>query len=86
MNSNTLDSDQDSKKASPKATIQLIWGLALVLAGVGVFFRTSEVMPRVAEIEYFTSVLAYIRFCFYLLGFLLIGGGSQKIYKHYKKR
>ena len=64
-----------------KNTIQFIWGGLLILAGIGVFFRIPQVMPQIEKIEYFSS--AFVRFCFYLLGILLIGGGAKKIYVYY---
>lgn len=68
-----------------KAIIQIVWGVLLVLAGVGVFIRVHQVMPRIQQIEYFSSATLFIRFCFYLLGILLIGGGSKKLYHNYHK-
>ncbi len=68
-----------------KIHLQLIWGALLVLAGVGVFFRIPQVMPQIRTIETFASIIGFIYFCFYLLGFLLILGGGQKIYKNLKK-
>jgi hypothetical protein len=67
-----------------KIYLQLIWGVLLILAGVGVFYRIPQVMPKVKAIEYFASVIGFIYFCFYLLGFLLILGGVKKIYTNYK--
>ena len=66
--------------AEKKNTRQLIWGALLVMAGIGVFFRIPQVMPRIAQIEYFSSATVFIRFCFYLIGILLIGGGGRKIF------
>ena len=66
-----------------KNYIQLIWGILLVLAGLGVFYRIPQVMPKVKSIEYFSSVIGFIYFCFYFLGFLLILGGGKKIYRHF---
>jgi hypothetical protein len=63
----------------------MVWGVLLVLAGIGVFFRVPQVMPQVKTIEYFAGISGFVYFCFYLIGFLLILGGSQKIYKHYRK-
>jgi len=68
-----------------RATIQFIWGIILVLAGIGVFYRIPQVMPRIEKIEQFSSVMFFIRFCFYLLGILLIGGGLKKVYHNYGK-
>ncbi len=63
---------------------QIIWGGILFIAGVGVFFRIPQVMPRLAEIGSFSSATVFIRFCFYLIGCMLIGGGIMKICKNYK--
>lgn len=68
-----------------KIHFQLIWGALLVLAGVGVFFRIPQVMPQIKTIETFASIIGFIYFCFYLLGFLLILGGAKKIYANLKK-
>jgi len=67
-----------------KTVIQIVWGIALVLAGIGVFFRIPQVMPRIEQIEQFSSIMFFIRFCFYFLGVLLIGGGAKKIYDNYR--
>jgi len=68
-----------------KISIQLVWGIALVLAGIGVFIRIPQVMPQIETIEHFSSVIFVIRFCFYLLGILLIVGGAKKIYDYSQK-
>jgi hypothetical protein len=66
-----------------KETIQFVWGVLLVLAGIGVFYRIPQVMPQIEKIEQFSSVMFFIRFCFYFLGVLLIGGGLKKVYNYY---
>lgn len=63
----------------------MIWGVLLVIAGVGVFFRIPQVMPEIKKIEYFSSAIFFIQFCFYLMGILLIGGGVKKIYHHFSR-
>jgi hypothetical protein len=80
-----LNKNVDDSKGRNKITIQMIWGIALALAGIGVFYRIPQVMPKIEQIEYFSSVMFFVRFCFYLLGVLLIGGGSKKIYDNYLK-
>jgi hypothetical protein len=67
-----------------KIYFQIVWGILLVLAGVGVYFRIPQVMPKIKTIEYFASVIGFVYFCFYLLGFLLILGGTKKIFANYK--
>jgi uncharacterized membrane protein HdeD (DUF308 family) len=68
-----------------KSTLQLIWGILLLIAGVGVFFRIPQVMPEIKKIEHFGPYMVFIYFCFYLLGILLIVGGGRKVY-HYIKQ
>lgn len=68
-----------------KTTIQLAWGIALILAGIGVFYRIPQVMLRIEKIGQFSSVMFFIRFCFYFMGVLLIGGGIKKVYNNYGK-
>lgn len=70
--------------AKNKTVVQIVWGIALVLVGIGVFFRIPQVMPRIEQIEQFSSIMFFIRFCFYFLGVLLIGGGVKKIYDNYR--
>jgi hypothetical protein len=68
--------------AQPKNKIQLIWGVALLVVGIAVFFRVSQVMPQIAEIPQFSSVLIFIRISFYIIGFVLVGGGVRKIWAY----
>jgi Ni,Fe-hydrogenase I cytochrome b subunit len=80
-----MNNSQKDTKGKNKPVIQVIYGIALTLAGIGVFYRIPQVMPRVEQIEQFSSMMGFIRFCFYLLGVLLIGGGLKKIYENYRK-
>jgi hypothetical protein len=73
-----------SVMAHRTTTGQLIWGIALILAGVGVFIRIPQVMPRIAQIESFANIAFFIRFCFYFMGLILIGGGLKKVYGHFR--
>jgi len=68
-----------------KIVTKIVWGVILTLAGIGVFFRIPQVMPKIEKIEYFSSFMYYIQFCFYLLGILLIWGGVKRIYENYRK-
>jgi steroid 5-alpha reductase family enzyme len=69
-----------------QSKIQVIWGFALVLAGIGVFIRVPQVMPRVESIVHFAQAGWMIRFCFYLIGVLLIGGGLRKLHTHIPRK
>ncbi|RPH50205.1 MAG: hypothetical protein EHM85_11295 [Desulfobacteraceae bacterium] len=68
-----------------KTTIQLVWGIALIFAGIGVFYRIPTAMLRIETIGQFSSAKFFIRFCFYFMGVLLIGGGIKKVYNNYRK-
>ncbi len=68
-----------------KKKFQFIWGILLLLVGIGVFFRIPQIIPEIKKIEHFASILFFIYFCFYLVGILLIVGGGRKIYNHFKK-
>jgi cobalamin biosynthesis protein CobD/CbiB len=72
-------------KDKPKSSVQLIWGILLLFAGIGVFFRIPQVMPAIKKIEHFAPYMVYIYFCFYLLGVLLIVGGGKKVYRYIKQ-
>lgn len=67
-------------------TVQLIWGIALVLMGIGVLFRIPQVMPQIQTIGYFAPASPFIRFCFYFMALILIGGGLKKLFAHFSRR
>ena len=71
--------------ADKKNTLQLIWGVLLVLAGIGLFFRIPQLMPGIKNIEQFAPFIYFIYFCFYLLAILLIAGGGRKVYTYLKR-
>jgi uncharacterized membrane protein HdeD (DUF308 family) len=68
-----------------KSTLHLIWGILLLIAGVGVFFRIPQLMPEIKKIEHFGPYIIFIYFCFYLMGILLIVGGGKKVYGYIKQ-
>lgn len=65
--------------------LQLIYGIALLLAGLGVLYRIPQVMPKIESFEQFSSAMWFIRFCFYFMGIILIGGGAKKISSYFKE-
>jgi hypothetical protein len=67
-----------------KSTIQFVWGILLLIAGIGVFFRIPQIMPEIKKIEHFAPYIFFIYFCFYLVGILLVVGGGRKVYKYLK--
>lgn len=71
--------------ADKKNKLQLIWGILLLLAGIGVFFRIPQLMPQIKEIKHFAPHMVFIYFSFYLIGILLVVGGAKKVY-HYLKQ
>ncbi len=64
---------------------QFIWGVALVVMGISVFFRIPQVMPKIVSIEYFSSGFAkvFTGFSLYLMAIVLLGSGLIKIARHY---
>jgi len=66
--------------------IQIVWGAALLLAGIGVFYRIPGVMPMISEFEKDPFKTGFIKFSFYIVGVILIGGGIKKIIAFYKQR
>lgn len=71
-------------QANKKSNIQLIWGIALILVGLAVFFRIPQVMPELAKIQQFAGTVGFIRICLYLMGIILIGGGIKKLVCYYQ--
>lgn len=63
--------------------LQLIWGGLLFAAGLGMFIRIPQVMPRIEQMGQFAAISPFIRFCLYLIGVMLIGGGGKKLYTNY---
>jgi len=68
-----------------KPKLQLVWGVLLVLAGVGMFFRMPQVMPQIRQIDYFAAVIPFIYFCMYFVAVFLIAGGARKLYLNIKR-
>ena len=66
----------------PKNAVQLIWGIALVLMGIGVIFRIPVVIEKMTTTGGLTSGLYFLRFCFYLIAIILMGGGIKKITRY----
>jgi hypothetical protein len=66
-------------------TLQLIWGLLLVLMGMALIFRSPQVMERIVQIEYYAPISWLIRIILYFIAVILIGGGSKKIWAIFKK-
>ncbi len=71
--------------ADKKNKLQFIWGILLLVAGIGVFFRIPQIMPEIKKIEHFSPYMFFIYFCFYLIGILLIVGGGRKVYTYLKQ-
>jgi hypothetical protein len=67
------------------AQFQLVWGLLLVIAGIGLLFRIPQVMPQIRQIEYFSGVIPFIYFCMYFIALFLIAGGVRKLYLNSQK-
>jgi hypothetical protein len=72
-------------KTSAKSQLQLIWGVMLVLAGIGVIYRIPQVIPQLKQIEQYAAAIGFIYFCAYFVAVALIVGGGRKIYRYWKE-
>lgn len=67
---------------SDKSKLQMVWGVLLIVAGVGMLFRIPQVMPQIRQIQSLDAALPFIYFCFYFMAVILIGGGARKLYAY----
>ncbi|MCK5541567.1 MAG: hypothetical protein KAI40_02660 [Desulfobacterales bacterium] len=63
-----------------KKQFQIVYGIVLIVVGIGVFFKIPYVMPKVVAINYFAHATLVIEFSFYFLGGLIILAGAKKIF------
>lgn len=63
---------------SQKKHLQLLWGIALMAVGVAVFFKTSQVIPKIQGLNKTSATI-----CIYLMGVILLGGGLKKILHYF---
>ena len=69
-----------------KRTFTFYYGIVLIAVGIGVFFRIPQVMPELETIDFFRNKIGIVKFCFYILGTLLILAGGIRVKKNYKSR
>ncbi|WP_299980633.1 hypothetical protein [Desulfobacula sp.] len=67
-----------------KKNFGFYYGIILVAVGLGIFYRTPQVMLQVESIEFFKQTPFLVRSTLYILGGLLILAGGIRIYKNYK--
>jgi hypothetical protein len=66
-----------------KALVQIVWGGLLTSMGLSVFFIIiPDIMDGVKRIGNFSP--GFTRFCFFLIGAMLVGGGIRKIIQNYR--
>ena len=80
MDSRKAENKHNHQKSENTKMIQLIWGVALVLMGIGVFFRIPHVIAKISGSDQTTLDQFFIRFSLYLMAVLLFGGGVKKLY------
>lgn len=64
---------------------QFVYGIILILVGLGVFYRIPQVMQKIQSFKQFSEAIWFVRFCFYFMGIVLIGGGLKKIWGTFKE-
>ena len=67
-----------------KQRFTFYYGIVLIAVGIGVFFRIPQVMPELETIEFFTNKIGIVKFCFYVLGSLLVLAGGIRVKNNYK--
>jgi len=67
-----------------KKSFRFYYGIILVAAGLGVFYRIPQVIQQIETIEFFMQKLFLVKASLYILGGLLILAGGIRIYKNYK--
>lgn len=75
-----MDSQKVKNKRNNSQSVQLVWGIALALMGIGVFFRIPYVIGRISGSEQNVADQFFIRFSLYMMSIVLFGGGSKKIF------
>ena len=73
------DAHKETSGSRHRAVFQIVWGAALLAAGIGVLYRIPAVMQKVVTIEQFAAASWMVRLSFYLLALILIGAGAKKI-------
>jgi hypothetical protein len=68
-----------------KKKFTFYYGIVLIAVGLAVFYRIPSVMPQVAAIEFFSTKLGLVKFCFYMLGLFLVVAGAVRVYKTMNK-
>lgn len=67
-----------------KIIIQKIWGVALLFAGISMFFAIPS---KVDEIQtaggYSSGQVFFLQICFYIMSLVLTLGGSRKLYTYF---
>ncbi|MBT3311901.1 MAG: hypothetical protein HN931_05250 [Desulfobacterales bacterium] len=70
-------------------SVQLVWGIAILVVGLMMFLNIPAKMNQISnQLQGLSSSkLNLIRFSFYMISTILIGGGTKKLYKNinYKK-
>jgi len=69
-----------------KSNLQLIWGIAYILAGFSVFFNLHKRWPEIVAFSQSLTFTWSIRIAFYLIGIVLIGGGVLKVLHYFKHK
>ncbi|MFO8048997.1 MAG: hypothetical protein ACLFS7_01990 [Desulfosudaceae bacterium] len=67
-----------------QASVQIIWGVLLALAGVGVIVRVYLLGETLDAFADHPATAVFIRVCLVIMSVMLIGGGIKKIYTHGK--
>lgn len=67
-----------------KKDFRFYYGILLVAAGLGVFYRIPQVMSQIEIIEFFKHKMISVKVCSSFIGICLLSAGAIRIFKHFK--
>lgn len=67
-----------------KQNFRFYYGIIVAAVGLGVFYRTPQVIEQLSTHHFFSTKIMVLRICFYLLGVMLVVAGGIRIFKNYK--
>lgn len=75
------------KMSDKKTAVQKIWGFALLIVGVSMFFAIPQRISDIKEAGgYSQGTIVFLTISFYIISVLLVVGGSKKLYEYVIKK
>ncbi len=69
-----------------RSFLKIIWGITLNITGIVMFVTIPQKMQQINELEPYSKGMGqFLRFSFYLISIILIGGGLKIIFQNIKR-